>query len=194
MIRLTVLLLLTSVFIGCAKKETREVQEPPQNTIALGTVVDVHWPSQRKNNKFNMGNGDIVSGRYGWYRPPGSAAMKDYNDDYNVLIIKKPINHAATYIVFEPVTVDPKEFQRLISRFDGELSDVEFNDGTIKPGDMVFITIDDFYGAYKIGLDFRRGEYNDPVANVSFLNRYRNFRTDELDPAAPYIPYISEIE
>jgi len=160
----------------------------------VGTVVDVHWPSQFGNHEYSMGNGDIVSGRYGWYRPPGSAAAYQLRYDYNVLIIKKPISHAATYIVFDPVTVDPKGVQKLLGRIDGEISDVDFNEGALKPGDMVFVTIEDYYGVNKIGLDFRRGEYNEPLASVSFLNGYRNFRTDPLDPAAPYIPYLSEIE
>ncbi len=191
MIRLTIAALILLACWGCAKKE---VHQAPQNTIAVGTVVDVHWPSEFGNHEFNMGDGDIVSGRYGWYRPPGSAAIYHFKQDYNVLIIKKPISHAATYIVFDPVTVDPKGVQKLLGRIDGELSDVDFNEGALKPGDLMFITIKDYYGANKIVLDFRRGEYNEPLASVSFLNHYRNFRTDELDPAAPYIPYLSEIE
>ncbi len=193
MIRLTIAALILIVCSGCASKQ-KEVHQPPPNTIAVGTVADVHWPAQWGNHKYHMGDGDIVSGRYGWYRPPGSAAAYHFKDDYNVIIIKKPISHAATYIVFDPVTVDPKGVQKLLGRIEGELSNVDFNEGALQPGDMVFITIEDYYGANKVGLDFRRGEYNEPLANVTFLNRYRTFRTDPEDPVAPYIPFVSEIE
>lgn len=193
MIRLGALALFIVVLSGCAQNN-REPLPPPDNTIAVGTVVDVHWPTQWGNHDYNIGNGDIVSGRFGWYRPPGSAANYHFKDDYNVIIIQKPISHAATYIVFDPITVDPDAVQELLVEIDGEIKDVDMDEGTVKPGDMVFITISDYHGLNKIGLDFRRGEYNDPLAKVSFINRFRNHEVDPLDPAAPYIPYISEME
>ena len=192
MIRLSALALLIVVLTGCAQK--REPLPPPDNTIAIGIVVDVHWPTQWGNHDYNIGNGDIVSGRFGWYKPPGSTANYHVKDDYNVIIIKKPISHAATYIVFDPITVDPKGVQKLLVEIDGEIKDVDMDEGTVKPGDLVFITISDYYGLNKVGLDFRRGEYNDPLAEVSFVNRFRNHKVDPEDPAAPYIPYISEME
>lgn len=193
MIRLALVLSVLILCAGCAQNQ-REPYPPPDNTIAVGTVVDVNWPAQWGNHKYNIGNGDIVSGRYGYYRPPGSAQNNQLKDDYNVIIIKKPISHAAAYIIFDPLTVDPKGVEKLLGRIDGEILDVDMDEGTIKPGDLVFITISDYHGLNKVGLDFRRGEYNDPLAEVSFVNRFRNHRIDPLDPAAPYIPYISEIE
>ena len=54
------------VFAGYARGADAPMPE------GYGVVVDVHWPSQPGHHRFNVGNGDIVTGRYGWYSPPGS--------------------------------------------------------------------------------------------------------------------------
>jgi len=59
---------------------------------------------------------------------------------------------------------------------------------------MVHITTEDFKGLTKITLDFTRGEKLKPVAKFSFINHLTHPRTDPMDPAYPYIPYVSEIE
>ena len=155
-----------------------------------GVVVDVHWPSQPGHQRFNVGNGDIVTGRYGWYSTPGTTGP----EDYNVLIITKPISKARTYIVFEASNIDPEVLQKKLGRLEGEIGDVGTDEGALKPGDMVHITTEDFMGLNKITLDFTRGEDQKPVANFSFINHLTHPRTDPMDPAYPYIPYISEIE
>ena len=145
MVRLTIVSAIAlMVFSACANKEYHPV---PQETAGIGTVVDVHWPSQFANHKFDVGNGDIVSGRYGWYRPPGSAATYHYEHDYNVLIIKKPISHAATYIIFESTSIDPDELKVRLGRLESEIADADYDDGALIPGDMVYITTEDYYGA-----------------------------------------------
>lgn len=193
MIRLTIAVAITlMIFSSCVKNTV--MHEVPKDTEGIGTVVDVHWPSQLGNHKFYAGNGDIVSGRFGWYRPPGSAAMYRFEHDYNVLIIKKPISHSATYIIFESTGIDHEELKVILGRLEGEIADADYDDNALMPGDMVYITTEDYYGATKVRLDIRRGENNEPVADISFVNHYRKFRLDPLDPVAPYIPYVSEIE
>ncbi len=155
-----------------------------------GVVVDVHWPSQPGHHRFNVGNGDIVTGRYGWYSPPGSIGP----EDYNVLIITKPISKARTYIVFEASNIDPEVLKVKLGRLEGEIGDVGTDEGALKPGDTVHITTEDFMGLTKITLDFTRGDKEKPVAKFSFINHLTHPRTDPMDPAYPYIPYISEIE
>jgi len=194
MIRLTIAAAVAlMIFSSCANKN-KGVYEVPAETEGIGVVVDVHWPSQFGNHKYYAGNGDIVSGRFGWYRPPGSAANNYLNHDFNVLRIKKPISHTAAYIIFESRSIDPEELKVILGRLEGEIEDADYDDQAIKPGDTVYITAEDHYGATRVRLDIRRGENNKPVSNISFVNHYRKFRIDPLDPAAPYIPYVSEIE
>ncbi len=158
-----------------------------------GVVVDVHWPSQPGQKRFNTGNGDIVTGRYGWYSPPGNAGpFADQN--YNVLIITKPISKVRTYIVFEASNVDPEVLKKKLGRLEGEIRDVGTNEGALKPGDMVHITTQDVSGLIKVTLAFTRGDENKPVAEFSFINHLVHPLDDPDNPAYPYLPYISEIE
>lgn len=154
-----------------------------------GVVVDVDWPAQPGHRRFNVGNGDVVTGRYGWYSPPGAVGPADYN----VLMITKPISHARAYIIFEASNIDPEVLKKKLGRLEGEIKDVGEHEGALKPGDMVHITTQDFHGLTKITLDFSRGEEQKPVANFSFIN-HLVFPIPETDPAYPYIPYVSEIE
>ena len=154
-----------------------------------GVVVDVDWPSQPGHRRFNVGNGDVVTGRYGWYSPPGAIGPADYN----VLIITKPISKARTYIVFEATNIDPEVLKKKLGRLEGEIRDVGEHEWALKPGDTVHITTEDFMGLTKITLDFTRGEEQKPVAKFSFVNHLVD-PIPETDPAYPYIPYVSEIE
>ena len=155
-----------------------------------GVVVDVHWPSQPGHHRFNVGNGDVVTGRYGWYSPPGATGP----EDYNVLIITKPISKARTYIIFEASNIEPEVLQKKLGRLEGEIQDVGEHEWALKPGDNVHITTEDFMGLTKITLDFTRGEKQKPVAQFSFINHLTHPRTDPVDPVYPYIPYVSELE
>ena len=154
-----------------------------------GVVVDVDWPAQPGHRRFNVGNGDVVTGRYGWYSPPGAVGPADYN----VLIITKPISKARTYIVFEATNIDPEVLKKKLGRLEGEIQDVCDREGALKPGDMVHITTEDVHGLTKVELHFTRGEDQKHVARVSFIN-HLVFPIPETDPAYPYIPYVSEIE
>ncbi|HVY54723.1 MAG TPA: hypothetical protein VHC46_03110 [Thermodesulfobacteriota bacterium] len=154
-----------------------------------GVVVDVDWPSEPGNPRFNVANGDVVTGRYGWYSPPGVIGPADYN----VLIITKPINHARAYIVFEAINIDQEVLKKKLGRLEGEIKDVGKHEGALKPGDNVHITTEDFYGLTKINLSFTRGEKQKPVAKFYFVNHLVH-PVPETNPAYPYIPYISEIQ
>jgi len=155
-----------------------------------GVVVDVDWPSQPGHRRYNVGNGDIVTGRYGWYSPPGAVGP----EGYNVLIITKPISKARTYIVFEASNIDTEVLKKKLGRLEGEIRDVGTDEGALKPGDDVHITTEDFMGLTRITLDFTRGEKQKPVAKFSFINHLTHPNADPNDPAYPYIPYISEIQ
>lgn len=167
---------------------------PAEDPEGFGVVVDIHWPSNPGHMRFNVGNGDLVTGRYGYYRPPRYYNTPLTGDDNNVLIITKPISKARTYIVFEGVNVDPELLKKKLGSLEGEIGDVGTDEGALKPGDMVRITTEDFHGATKVVLSFTRGEENKPVAEFSFINHMTHPRTDPLDPARPYIPYVSQIE
>ena len=166
----------------------------PNDSEAVGMVVDVHWPSRPGYHKFDAGNGDFVTGRYDYYRPPGSKANYQVKQDYNVIVIKKPISKIAAYIVFEGTLMNEEQIREHLGSLYGEVLDVDPTEKALEPGDMVYIKTDKENGLTKVMMDFRRGDKNTPVADISFLNHYRRVQTDELDPAAPYIPYISEIE
>lgn len=160
----------------------------------FGVVVDIHWPSNPGHLRYNVGNGDIVTGRYGYYRPPRYYNVPLTGDDNNVLVITKPISKARVYMVFEGVNIDPELLKKKLGRLEGEIDDVGTDEGALKLGDMVHITTEDFHGATKVVLSFTRGEKNKPVAEFSFINHLTHPRTDPLDPVRPYIPYISQIE
>ena len=154
-----------------------------------GVVVDVDWPSEPGNYRFNVANGDVLTGRYGWYNPPGVIGPPNYN----VLIITKPIDHARTYIVFEATNMDQEALKKKLGRLEGEISGVGKHEGALKPGDNVHITTEDVHGLTKITLDFTRGDKQKHVANFSFVNHLVH-PIPETNPAYPYLPYISEIQ
>jgi hypothetical protein len=45
-----------------------------------------------------------------------------------------------------------------MGRLEGEIEDADYDDQAIKPGDTVYITAEDHYGATRVRLDIRRGE------------------------------------
>lgn len=157
-----------------------------------GVVVDVHWPSQPGDHRFDVGNGDVVTGRYGWYSPPGDSGPFAKND-YNVLIITKPISKARTYIVFEASNIKPDVLKKKLGTLEGEIRDVGTHEGALEPGDIVRITTEDFMGLTKITLDFTRGEKQKPVAKFSFVNHLVHPLNDPHNPVTPYLPYVSEM-
>ncbi len=165
-----------------------------QSPEGFGVVVDIHRPTNPNHLRFNVGNGDIVTGRYGYYRPPSRYKLPIIDSDNNVLVITKPISKARTYIVFDGINIDPELLKEKLGRIEGEINDVGTDEGALKLGDMVHITTEDFHGATKVVLKFTRGEENKPVAEFSFINHLTHPRTDPYDPAKPYIPYISQIE
>jgi hypothetical protein len=97
-----------------------------------GVVVDVNWPAQPGHKRFNTGNGDVVTGRYGWYSPPGDAGPFA-KDDYNVLIITKPISKVRAYIVFEASNVEPEVLKKKLGTLEGEIRDVGTDECALKP-------------------------------------------------------------
>ncbi|MEQ9618951.1 MAG: hypothetical protein RIG61_07225 [Deltaproteobacteria bacterium] len=165
-----------------------------QNPEGVGVVVDIHWPSQPNHLRYNVGNGDVVTGRYGYYRPPGYYNLPITHSDNNVLIITKPISKARTYIMFEGVNIDPELLKKKLGRLEGVIMDVGTDEWALQLGDQVHITTEDFYGATKVNLTFIRCGRWEPIAEFSFVNHLIPPHTQPSAEAAPYIPYISQIE
>jgi len=188
------LALLGALLLFCGYTSGAMAQTDPEaSPEGFGTIVDVHWPSQPKSKRFHVGNGDKVTGRYGWYRPPSDQNEPLEKSDYNVLVITKPISKARVYIIFEAINIDPEVLKKRLGRLEGIIDDVGTQEGALKVGDSVHITTQDYFGATRVILDVKRGD-DKPVAQYSFLNHYRLDRTGENDPVLPYMPYVSEIE
>lgn len=159
----------------------------------VGVVVDTHWPSEPGHLRFNIGNGDIVTGRFGYYKPPAYLNLPPMGHDNNVLIITKPISHARAYIMFDAIDMDPEVMKKALDNLEGEIRDVGTDEWAIKPGDQVHIQTEDFHGMTKVILTFIRCGEMHPIAQVSFIN-HLTFPIEPSNPAYPYIPYVSQIE
>jgi len=180
-----------AIFLIGSMYTTASGAERPEG---VGVVVDVFWPSTPNHLRYNIGNGDIVTGRYGYYKPPRRYNLPTTDSDNNVLIITKPISKARIYIMFEGINIDPELLKEKIWSIEGEIMDVGTHEWAIQPGDQVHITTEEFHGATKVNLAFMRCGHGDPIADVSFVNHLVHPLTDPENPAAPYIPYISQIE
>jgi hypothetical protein len=157
-----------------------------------GVVVDVNRQSEPGVRRFNATNGYVVTGRNGWYNPPGDTGPFAKND-YNVIIITKLINKASAYIVFEVSNVEPEVLKKKLSTIKGEVRDMGTDEEALNPGDMVHITNQNAYRPTKVTLSFTRGKHNKPVAEFCFINHLVHPLHDPDNPAAPYLPYVSEI-
>ena len=164
-----------------------------QNPEGVGVVVDIDWPSQPNHRRFNVANGDIVTGRFGYYKPPKYLNLPIVTDTNNVIIITKPINHARAYIMFDAIDTDPEFMKKKLGNLEGEIRDVGTNEWALQLGDQVHIQTEDLHGMTKVNLTIIRCGERFPIAQYSFIN-HLTFPRPPDDPAAPYIPYVSQMQ